>query len=121
MTEEAFIRPPLPKGEVPISRDDIAASIMQTRMEILKKYPIDKSLAEILQDDPEPQLLDVKGILALVSGDSLQLDQVFDMGKANAAWEEEKAANQKARDEALAALESDISDITKAAMRRLKK
>ena len=31
----------------------------------------------------------------------------------------EKAANQKARDEALAVLESDISNITKATMQRL--
>ena len=119
MPDKEYLRAPIPKDEQPISRDDIAASILKTRMEILKRYPIDKSLVEIWQADPEPKLRDLKEILTSISGDSLQLDQIFDMEKAKAAWEEEKAAHQKARDEALAVLESDISNITKATMQRL--
>jgi len=119
MPDKEYLRAPIPRDEQPISRDDIAASIMKTRMEILKKYPIDKSLVEIWQADPEPKLRDLQEILTFISGDSLQLDQIFDMEKAKAAWEEEKAAHQKARDEALAVLESDISNITKATMQRL--
>ena len=116
MPDKEYLRAPIPKDEQPISRDDIAASIMKTRMEILKRYPIDKSLVEILQADPDPQLRDLKEVLTFISGDSLQLDQIFNMENVKATWEEEKAANQKARDEALAALESDINGITKAAM-----
>ena len=119
MPDKEYLRAPIPKDEQPISRDDIAASIMKTRMEILKKYPIDKSLVEILQADPEPKFRDLKEIRGMISGDSLQLDQIFDMEKAKAALEEEKASHQKARDEALAVLESDISNITKATMQRL--
>ena len=121
MNEEAFIRPPLPKGEAPISRDDIAATIMQARMEILRKYPLDKSLAEILQSDPEPRLRDTKDILASISGESLQLDQIFDLEKAKAMWEEEKAANQAARDAELSKLEINIGKVTTATVRRIRR
>ena len=92
--------------------DDLLAPLICARSNILEKHPTEKSLSEILLADPAPQLKDIKDILSAVSGNSLQLDQIFDMEKMKAAWADEKAENLKNRDEALAALQANIESIS---------
>jgi hypothetical protein len=113
----------LPEGVMPILPDEPAAPLLKARARILAAYPTEKTLADIILASPDPKLRSVEEILQVISSgqEMLRIDQVFDMADDLAAWEAEKETNQKARDEALAALDVDMQKIVENVEERLKR
>lgn len=98
---------------------DLEGPIKAARRAVKKKFPVEKSLAELLLEVPEPRLRPIEEILKAVSGDTLQLDRVFYMDEALQSWEAAKAANIAASEAVLALLDADIKAIVDEAEAKL--